>query len=197
MILSLKVLIRRRRSVAFRRRPLASRPYCLKPALLTTIQISGGKSTGSPPILATENDSFADRLIFWQGQPEPGTIVDAKAETKRLRENAALGDAPTKGRTPKIVRKPKGWLEGVFNRPDCKYGQSLNNLLFEQCPAHRRVGEPTHGLRSEFSLSVITRFLFDALYAFLLLTASAFCQRQSCSGVSLNLSNLITDFRLL
>ena len=66
-------------------------------------------------ILATENDSFADRLIFWQGQPEPGTIVDAKAETKRLRENAALGDAPTKGRTPKIVRKPKGWLEGIFN----------------------------------------------------------------------------------
>lgn len=66
-------------------------------------------------ILATENDSFADRLIFWQGQPEPGTIVDAKAETKRLRENAALGDAPTKGRTPKIVRKPKGWLEDIFN----------------------------------------------------------------------------------
>ena len=66
-------------------------------------------------ILATENDSFADRLIFWQGQPEPGTIVDAKAETKRLRENAAIGDAPTKGRTPKIVRKPKGWLEGIFN----------------------------------------------------------------------------------
>ncbi|RZO35350.1 MAG: DUF3035 domain-containing protein [Rhodospirillaceae bacterium] len=66
-------------------------------------------------ILATENDSFADRLIFWQGQPAPGTIVDAKAETKRLRENAAIGDAPTKGRTPKIVRKPKGWLEGIFN----------------------------------------------------------------------------------
>ena len=66
-------------------------------------------------ILATENDSFADRLIFWQDQPAPGTIVDAEAETKRLRENAALGDAPTKGRTPKIVRKPKGWFEGIFN----------------------------------------------------------------------------------
>ena len=66
-------------------------------------------------ILATENDSFTDRLIFWQARPEPGSIVDAEAERKRLRENAALGDAPTKGRTPKIIRKPKGWLEGIFN----------------------------------------------------------------------------------
>ena len=66
-------------------------------------------------ILATENDSFADRLIFWQDKPTPGTIVDAEAERKRLRENAALGDAPTKGRSPQIVRKPKGWLEGIFN----------------------------------------------------------------------------------
>ena len=66
-------------------------------------------------ILATEDDSFADRLIFWQGKQPPGAIVDAAAEQKRLRENAGLGDAPTKGRTPKIVRKPKGWLEGIFN----------------------------------------------------------------------------------
>ena len=65
-------------------------------------------------ILATENDSFADRLIFWQSSPPPGTLVDAAAEQKRLRENAGLGDAPTKGRTPKIVRKPKGWFEGIL-----------------------------------------------------------------------------------
>lgn len=66
-------------------------------------------------ILATEDDSFTDSLIFWQDRPGPGSIVDADAERKRLRENAALGDAPTKGRTPKIIRKPKGWLEGIFN----------------------------------------------------------------------------------
>ncbi|MFT7570068.1 MAG: hypothetical protein ACI9JL_001095 [Paracoccaceae bacterium] len=65
-------------------------------------------------ILATEDDSFTDRLIFWQDKPPPGTIVDAAAEQKRLRENAGLGDAPTKGRSPKIVRKPKGWFEGIF-----------------------------------------------------------------------------------
>ena len=66
-------------------------------------------------ILATEDDSFADRLIFWQGKQPPGAIVDAAAEQKRLRGNAALGDAPTKGRSPTIVRKPKGWFEGIFN----------------------------------------------------------------------------------
>ena len=65
-------------------------------------------------ILATEDDSFADRLIFWQSRPPPGTLVDAAAEQKRLRENAGLGDAPTKGRTPQIIRKPKGWFEGIF-----------------------------------------------------------------------------------
>ena len=66
-------------------------------------------------ILATENVNFADKLIFWQDRREPGTIVDAEAENKRLRENASLGDPPTKGRTPKIIRKPKGWLEGIIN----------------------------------------------------------------------------------
>jgi hypothetical protein len=65
-------------------------------------------------ILATENDNFADRLLFWQDNALPGSLVDARAEQKRLRENAGLGDAPTQGRTPTIVRKPKGWLQGIF-----------------------------------------------------------------------------------
>ena len=65
-------------------------------------------------ILAVENQNFADKLIFWKGRPEPGTIVNAPAEDKRLRENLALGDAPTKGRSPQIGRKPKGWLEGLM-----------------------------------------------------------------------------------
>ena len=66
-------------------------------------------------IMAIEDDSVVDRLIFWQKRSAFGEIVDAEAETKRLRENVALGDAPTKGRTPKIVRKPKGWFEGIIN----------------------------------------------------------------------------------
>ena len=66
-------------------------------------------------ILAMEDNSFADRLIFWQKRMSRAARIDAAAEKKRLKENAALGDAPTKGRSPRIIRKRKGWLEGVFN----------------------------------------------------------------------------------
>lgn len=65
--------------------------------------------------ILTEEEGFVDRLLFWQEKPPPGTVVDAELEARRLRENAALGDAPTKGRTPRIERKPKGWLEGIIN----------------------------------------------------------------------------------
>ncbi|MEC7489468.1 MAG: DUF3035 domain-containing protein [Pseudomonadota bacterium] len=65
-------------------------------------------------ILAMEDHSFADRLIFWQQRLPRAASIDAAAENKRLRENAALGDPPTKGRSPRIIRKRKGWLEGVF-----------------------------------------------------------------------------------
>lgn len=66
-------------------------------------------------ILAGEDDGFIDSLIFWQDRPEPGTVIDADKEARRLRETAALGDPPTKGRSPRIERRPKGWLEGIFN----------------------------------------------------------------------------------
>ena len=66
-------------------------------------------------ILATESDSFTDRLIFWQEPPEKGVMGDAVAESKRLKEYAVNNEAPTKGQTPTIVRKSKGWLEGIIN----------------------------------------------------------------------------------
>lgn len=66
-------------------------------------------------IIAASDDSFVDSLLFWQEKQPPGAVVDADKESRRLRENAALGDAPTKGRSPTIVRKPKGWLEGIIN----------------------------------------------------------------------------------
>ena len=66
-------------------------------------------------ILATEDDSLADKLIFWQKREPPGSVVDAAKEKQRLQENAALGKAPTTGATPRIQRKPKGWFEGIIN----------------------------------------------------------------------------------
>lgn len=65
-------------------------------------------------VLASGDEGFVDRLIFWRGGDEPGDVVDPAAEARRLEENAALGKPPTSGRTPRIERRPKGWLEDLF-----------------------------------------------------------------------------------
>lgn len=64
---------------------------------------------------AKASRSFVDKLIFWKKPEEPGSAVDADAEARRLRENAALGKPPTDGETPIIKRKTdRGILEGIF-----------------------------------------------------------------------------------
>ena len=62
----------------------------------------------------SESEDFIDRLVFWRQAEQPGVIVDAEAEARRLRENAALGKSATSGRTPTIERKKKAFLEGIF-----------------------------------------------------------------------------------
>ncbi len=57
---------------------------------------------------------FYDVLVFWRDDEPPGEIVDAAAEAKRLRENAALGRSVTAGQTPTIERKKKALFEGLF-----------------------------------------------------------------------------------
>ena len=52
--------------------------------------------------------------MFWREEVPPGRIIDADAEAKRLRENAALGKPVTAGETPTIERKKKALLEGIF-----------------------------------------------------------------------------------
>jgi hypothetical protein len=64
--------------------------------------------------LVEENKSFTDDILFWQKQPEPGEIVDPGKEQKRLEANASLGKAATEGDSPKIERRQKGFLEGIF-----------------------------------------------------------------------------------
>ena len=61
-----------------------------------------------------EADRFVDLLVFWNDQPQAGTIVDPTAEMRRLQENAALGMPATTGPTPQIERRRKAPLEGVF-----------------------------------------------------------------------------------
>ncbi len=64
--------------------------------------------------LIAESEDFIEALVFWRDKEIPGRVVDATAEAKRLRENAALGKAVTAGETPTIERKSKALLEGLF-----------------------------------------------------------------------------------
>jgi hypothetical protein len=64
--------------------------------------------------LNDESERFVDFLVFWNVQPPAGTIVDPMAETRRLQENAALGQPPTTGPTPQIERRRRAPLEGLF-----------------------------------------------------------------------------------
>ncbi len=61
-----------------------------------------------------ESDGFVERLIFWREKEMPGVIVNASEESRRLRENAALGKSVTSGETPTIKRKSKALFEGLF-----------------------------------------------------------------------------------
>lgn len=65
-------------------------------------------------LVAQEDRSLVDSLIFWRDKPPPGTVVDAQAEAQRLQQNAALGKPPAEGETPIIRRKSRGILDGIF-----------------------------------------------------------------------------------
>jgi DUF3035 family protein len=67
-------------------------------------------------LLAEEDVTLLERAVFWQEQPEYGTVLDPAKEKKRLRENAALGDdASAGGETPTIERRKRAPLEGLFS----------------------------------------------------------------------------------
>ena len=60
--------------------------------------------------------TLTDRLMFWRSPGQPGIVVDASKESKRLRGNAALGQNLDQGDTPIIQRTPpgKGGLFSLF-----------------------------------------------------------------------------------
>jgi hypothetical protein len=87
-----------------------------------------GRPTGSDIRRRVDEESLrldqpdrglADRLIFWQQPEQPGVALDARRESQRLRENAALGREPTEGETPVIQRSRSSnplvrLLESIF-----------------------------------------------------------------------------------
>ncbi len=62
----------------------------------------------------TESEEFIEALVFWREKRSTGLVVDAAAEARRLRENAALGKAVTEGETPTIQRRTDTLFESLF-----------------------------------------------------------------------------------
>ncbi len=57
-------------------------------------------------VIAQEDQTFVNKLIFWaDDKNQPGTLVDAKKEKRRIMSNDALGKPITEGETPKVKRK--------------------------------------------------------------------------------------------
>ena len=64
-------------------------------------------------VIADNNTSFVDSLIFWQEKEPAGTIIDPKKEQQRLRDAEATGRS-SGAPTPTIERRKRGLLEGIF-----------------------------------------------------------------------------------
>lgn len=66
-------------------------------------------------IYASESESFVDRIVFWQTQPPFGNVVEPTEESRRLRENQALGRPLNDGEVPTVEPDKKAILEGIFD----------------------------------------------------------------------------------
>lgn len=66
--------------------------------------------------LATD-DSFTKDILFWQEKkkPEPGKLVDADAEAKRIAAQRDAGKAVNGGAGPKPDEDDSGWFDGWFD----------------------------------------------------------------------------------
>lgn len=68
-------------------------------------------------VVTVSEENWFDTLIFWvDDKQDPGVVLDAQAEQRRLLESQALGRSINEGEVPEITRKRprKGILEGLF-----------------------------------------------------------------------------------
>jgi hypothetical protein len=66
-------------------------------------------------ILAEQDQSLTEKLMFWSKPTEYGTVVDPAEERRRIQETQALGQPVTTGTTPIIERQQRALLEGIFD----------------------------------------------------------------------------------
>jgi len=64
---------------------------------------------------AKSDESFIDKVLYWRKPDTEPVQVDAPKEAQRLRQDAALGQAPNVGDTPIIEQKKKGWFSSLFS----------------------------------------------------------------------------------
>ncbi len=62
-------------------------------------------------ILAEDENTLVDKIMFWRTKEEPGTALDAREEKRRLQDNAAQGKPVNEGEVPVIKKKDRG----IFN----------------------------------------------------------------------------------
>ncbi len=65
--------------------------------------------------LSASEDGFVDKLLYWRKPDTQKAVVDAEQESKRLRQNSALGQSPVNGDTPVLREKKKGWFQDLFS----------------------------------------------------------------------------------
>jgi hypothetical protein len=59
------------------------------------------------------DESFSDKILFWQSKPTPGEALDPAEEAKRLKTNASLGK-PADDSAPPIIYRKQEWLPDIF-----------------------------------------------------------------------------------
>jgi len=65
--------------------------------------------------LIEADQSFTNKILFWQDSVPPGDVIDAAAEAKRLKaKNGPDAKAPVPEAAPEITRRKKGLLEDLF-----------------------------------------------------------------------------------
>lgn len=98
-------------------------PAAASPGLQALLEKTGALNTApgirtvinrETSILAEEDQSFTERIMFWGTTNVYGSVVDPTNEARRIQENLALGRPLNEGEVPTIRRKRKALLEGIF-----------------------------------------------------------------------------------
>ncbi len=64
--------------------------------------------------LIEKDNSIADKILFWQEPADDASVIDAKAEAERLKNQKTAGKPAAEAEPPAAKPEKKGWFEGLF-----------------------------------------------------------------------------------